>query len=148
MDVMSYQIKHYMIKKTKTIGITSTVMEAAKVIASDKSYEGYVIVLVKGKPVGIVTERDIINRALAKDLDPSKTKISEIMSTPLRTIDPDDDLMKAAKLMREYNVRKLVVMRDEIVYGIITAKEIAHRFGEYVDSSIKNIFRWTSPLDI
>ena len=145
---MSYQIKHYMIKETNTIDFDSTVAEATKVMASDTSYGGYVIVLKKGQPVGIVTERDIINKALAKELAPSKTKVSEIMSTPLRTIDPNDDLMKAATLMREHNVRKLVVMRNDIVYGIITAKEIAQRCGEYVDRSIKDIFRWSSPLGI
>ena len=145
---MSYQVKNYMIKEINTINLDATVAEAAKVMAADKSYEGYVIVLKKGEPVGIVTERDVINKALAKDLDPSKTKVSEIMSTPLRTVDPDDDLLKASKLMREHNVRKLVVMRDEIVYGIITTKEIAQRCGEYVDRSIKDIIRWSSPLGI
>jgi CBS domain-containing protein len=137
-----------MIKDTNTIDVDSTVVDAAKVMAADDRYEGYVIVLRKGKPIGIVTERDIINRALAHELDPTQTTIAEIVSIPLRTIDPDDDLMKAATSMREYNVRKLVVMRDEIVYGIITAKEIAQRCGEYVDRSVKDIIRWSSPLSI
>ena len=145
---MSYRVKDYMIKETITIAFDSTVTEAAKVMAVDKNKEGYVIALKEGKPVGIVTEIDIITRALAKDLDPSKLKVSEIMSTPLRAIDPDDDLMMAAKLMREYNVRKLVVMRGDIVYGVITAKEIAQRCGEYVDRSVRDIIRWSSPLGI
>ena len=70
------------------------------------------------------------------------------MSTPLITIDPNDDLLSASKLMREKNVRKLVVMKGEIVYGIITAQDVAQRCGDYVDRSVRDIIRWTAPLGI
>jgi CBS domain-containing protein len=144
--VLSYVVKDYMIKEINTVNYDATVTDGAKVMATDENAEGYAIVLKNGMPVGIVTERDIVNRALAKDLDPSKIKISEIMSSPLVTVDPDDDLLKASKLMQERNVRKLVVMRDEIAYGIITADNIAQHCGDYVDRSIRDIIRWTAPL--
>jgi len=145
---VAYQIKDYMTKDVITLDYDATVTEAAKLMAVDKNYEGCVIILKKGQPLGIVTERDIISKVLAKELDPSKTRVSEIMSTPLLTIDPDDDLLKASELMQKHNVHKLVVTRNEIIYGIITAKGIAQRCGEYVDRSIRDIIRWTAPLGI
>ncbi len=145
---MSYKVKDYMMREVNTIDFNATVTEAAKVMAADKDYEGYVIVLKKGKPIGILTERDIINKVLAKELDPSKTSISEVVSTPLTTVDPDEDLLKASELMRKHKVRKLIVMRKEIIYGIITAKDIAQHCSDYVDRSIRDIFRWTVPLSV
>ena len=145
---MSYQVKAYMIKEVNIINFDAVVTEAAKVMAADKNLEGYTFVLKEGKPVGVVTERDIITKVLAEELDPIKTKVSKIMSTPLVTVDPDDDLLKASKLMQENNITKLAVVRDEIIYGIVTAKEIAQRCGEYMDKSIKDIIRWSSPLFI
>jgi len=145
---LSYQVKDYMTKEVHTINSEATVIDAAKQIASDEKYEGYVIVLKKSKPLGMVTERDIVNKVLAAGLDPYKTLVTEIMSTPLVTIDPDDDLLKASRLMQEQNVRKLLVIRDEIIYGIMTAKNIAQRCGDYVDRSVRDIIRWTAPLGI
>ena len=146
--VLSYQVKDYMVKEIKTVTADATVIEGAKVIAADENAEGYAIVLKEGRPVGIITERDIVNRALAKDRDPSMIKVSEIMSSPLVTIDPDDDLLQASKLMQEHKVRKLVVMKGEIAYGILTADDIAQHCGDYVDRSIRDIIRWSAPLGI
>ena len=143
---MSYLVKDYMTKKVNTIKAEATTKEAAEFMAVDENQEGYVIVLKAGKPVGIVTERDLVTKVLAKDVDPSKIMVSDIMSTPLVTVDPDEDLLTASKLMGEHNVRKLVVVRDEIVYGIISAKDIAQRCGNYVDKTIRDIVRWTAPL--
>ena len=106
---------------------------------------GSLIVEKYNTPVGIVTERDIVNRVLARDLDPSKIKVSEIMSSPLVSVDPDDDLLKASELMQEHKVRKLAVMRNDIIYGIITANDISQHCGDYVDRSIRDIYRWPIP---
>ena len=145
---MSYQVKDYMTKEVITIDYNATVTEAAKTMVVKENYEGYVIILKKGKPLGIVTERDIISKVLAEELDPSKTNVPEIMSAPLITVDPDDDLLKASQLMKEHNVRKLVVVRNEIIHGIITAKGIAQHFRGYVDRSVRDIIQWTAPLGI
>ncbi|UCH02595.1 MAG: CBS domain-containing protein [Candidatus Bathyarchaeota archaeon] len=135
-----------MIKEVNTVNFNITVNNAAKVMAEDETYQGYVIVLKDGKPIGIVTERDIVNKIIAKDLDPTKVLVSTVMTTPLVTVDPEEDLLRASKLMKENNVRKLIVIRNDIIYGIITAKSIAHRCGEYVDRSIKDIILWTPHL--
>ena len=137
-----------MTKEVTTIDYDSTVSEAANLMATVKVYEGYVIVLQKGKPKGIVTERNLVNKVLVRGLDPAKTSVSKIMSTPLKTVDPEDDLLKASRVMKEQNVRKLIVVRDDIIYGIITAKIISQNVQDYVDRSIRDIIRWTSSLNI
>ena len=145
---MSYQVKDYMTKKVNTIDCDVKVTEAAIAMSVDEKKEGYVICLVKGKPIGIIANIDIVNKVVAKKLDPSKTSVAEIMSTPLVTVDPDDDLLKASSLMRERNVSRLGVVRDDVIYGIITANIIAQRCGEYVDRSVRDIIRWSAPLGI
>jgi len=145
---MSYQVKDYMTKKVNTIDCDVKVIEAAIAMSVDEKKEGYVICLVKGKPIGIVANIDIVNKVVAKKLDPSKTSVADIMSSPLVTVDPDDDLLKASSLMRERNVSRLGVVRDDVIYGIITANIIAQRCGEYVDRSVRDIIRWSAPLGI
>jgi CBS domain-containing protein len=145
---MSFKIKDLMRTEIDTIDVNSTILKSAKMMSKNKRNEGYIIILEKGKPVGIVTERDIVNKGVAKGLDPSKTKISEIMSTPLITINPDEDMLDASNLMVEKNVRKLVVTKDEIIYGIITSKDIAQQCGRYVDKSVKDIIKWSMPLGV
>ena len=145
---MSYQVKDYMTKEVNTIDCDSTITEAAIAMAADEKKEGYVICLVKGKPVGIVANIDVVNKVVAKKLDPSKTRVGDVMSTPLVTVDPDDDLLKASGLMKERNISRLGVIRDDVIYGVITANNIAHRCGEYVDRSVRDIIRWSAPLGV
>jgi len=145
---MVSQVKKYMTKEVTTIDYDANVTDAAKIMTVDKDYKGYVIILQKGKPKGIVTEKDLVNKVIVGGLDPSKTSVSEIMSTPLITVDPEDDLLKASQVMKEKNVRKLIVIRDEIIYGIITAKIISQNVQDYVDRSIRDIVRWTASLGI
>ncbi len=145
---MVSQVKKYMTKEVTTIDYDASVTDAAKIMTVDKDYRGYVIVLQKGKPKGIVTEKDLVNKVIVGGLDPAKTSVSEIMSTPLITVDPEDDLLKASQVMKEQNVRKLIVIRDEIIYGIITAKIISQNVQDYVDRSIRDIVRWTASLGI
>ena len=142
---MSTRVKEYMEKEINTITYDATITDAAKVMAADKNFEGYVVVLKKGKPLGIITERDIVNEVMAKEIDPSKVNLTEIMSTPLITIDPDEDLLEASKLMRENNIGKLVVMKGEIIYGVITAKDIAQHGNKYITRAIRDVLRWTVP---
>lgn len=145
---MVSQVKKYMTKEVNTIDYDANVTEAASLMAADKEYEGYVIILRKGKPEGIVTERDLVNKVIVGGLDPAKTSVSDIMSSPLITVDPEDDLLKATQVMKEQNVRKLVVVRDDIIYGIITARIISQNVQDYVDRSIRDIVRWTASLGI
>ena len=79
-----------------------------------------VIVMEKGKGVGIVTDTDIINKVVASGKDPKKTNVSAIMSKPLLTIGPEKDIEQAAKMMVQKDVKRLIVSRNGKIIGIIS----------------------------
>jgi malate dehydrogenase (oxaloacetate-decarboxylating) len=103
--------------------------------------EGCAIVLSKGSPIGIMTERDIMYKIAAEGLDARKIKVGEIMSTPLVEIDPDADLVEAAKLMEKYKVRRLAVVKKGILYGVISAIDVARNLEGYVEDEVRKIVR-------
>ncbi|MDQ1279263.1 MAG: hypothetical protein QG670_523 [Thermoproteota archaeon] len=72
-------------------------------------------------------------------------KVSEIMPSPLFSVDPEDTLLKASGLMQQLSVKKLVATRKEIIYGIITADDITHHCDDYVNRSIRDVIRWIAP---
>ena len=129
-----YRVRDLMTKEIVTVNADNTVRDASKVMAEKSG--GYAIVLRTGKPVGMVTERDLVWKVMAKGINPSKIKISEIMATPLITIDPDADLGMATEIMKRHQIRTLPVVRYDTLYGIITAIDIINNFDEYVKKAI------------
>lgn len=141
---MSYLVKHYMIKEVPTVIDSATALDAAKAMVD--AGRGFILVLKEGGPAGIVTEHDFVNKIIVGKKNPVKVSAVEIMSSPLITVDPDEDLIKASALMHEQGIRPLLVARDSIIYGAITAKDIARSLGKYVDQSVKDLLRWSAPF--
>jgi len=79
----------------------------------------------KGDFVSIVTEKDIINKVVAEELYPGDVKVGEIMSKDLFTVSKNESIEEAVKLMRKKGVRRLVVLENERIVGIITETDIA-----------------------
>ena len=106
-----------------TIKDTDSVLAASKLM---KKHEiGCVVVVDKsGKPVGLMTERDVVRRVAALDLLPSKVNAGKSMSKPLGSVDASSNITEAAKKMRELKVRRLVVVQGGSVKGIITSNDI------------------------
>jgi len=123
-----------------TVDENLSVAEAAARI-SEKG-KGCAIVLRQCRPIGMVTERDITYKVVAKGLDPKKVRVNEIMSTPLIEVDPDADLVTAAKIMDKHKIRRLAVVRKGILYGIISALDIARNLEGYVESEVRKILRY------
>jgi CBS domain-containing protein len=91
----------------------------------DKHEIGCVIVSTPdGKPIGIITETDIVKRVVAKDKQPSKVAAKEIMSAPVITINSEQTISEAARWMSRNNVRRLAVMYKSRLAGIISSKDI------------------------
>lgn len=103
---------------------SACVNEAAK----EMERKGVSSILVRnsksGELVGIVTERDIIYRAVAKNLSMFKVNIGKIMSTPLVTIDKDTACIEAIKIMREKRLRRLPIMDHGTILGMTTLMSI------------------------
>lgn len=87
---------------------------------------GCVIVTQGDAPVGILTERDVTYRVVAEGRDPGATRVEEAMTQPLATIAPSASVEEAAERMRALRVKRLVVVMDGIVRGIVTVTDIAY----------------------
>lgn len=101
---------------------TDSVFEAASKMMSHGV--GAVVIESGGRPEGIVTERDLIRRVLMEGRDPKKVACREIMSKPLVTIDPEASILKAITLMKEKEIRRIVVVKGGRTVGIVTEKEL------------------------
>ena len=139
------KVKDVMTKTVITVESNKTVTEAAALMAENDV--GNLIVMDDNTPIGIVTERDFVRRVLAKE-KPSKTKISEVMSTPLRVIDPDAPLKEAARRMVRKRIRRLPVIKDNKLVGIITTTDFARHLSKktFTDDILEAIGRSNYPV--
>jgi len=95
---------------------------------------GCIIVTNKsGKSIGIITERDLVIRVLAKNLKPDAVKAKEIMTTPLVTIEPDATISEAARRMNRLDIRRLGVTYKGNLVGIISSKDILGVMPELIE---------------
>jgi signal-transduction protein with cAMP-binding, CBS, and nucleotidyltransferase domain len=91
----------------------------------DKEDLGCIIVTNReGKPLGIITERDLVVRVLAKNAKPDSLKSSEVMSSPLMTIEPDATISDAARRMSRLDIRRLGVIYKGQITGLLSSKDI------------------------
>lgn len=91
----------------------------------DKNAYGCIIVATKDeKPLGIITERDLVVRVLAKNVKPDSVKAKDVMTAPLMTTEPDVTVSEAARTMSRLDIRRLAVMYKEKLVGIVSSKDI------------------------
>ena len=88
---------------------------------------GSVVITKEDKPVGIVTDRDIVIKVMMRGRNPGKVKVKEIMSSPLMTIESDASLRSACKLLLEKGIRRLLVIEDGELVGIVSLRNIVTR---------------------
>lgn len=129
-------VNQVMSKNVVTADKSTTIQESAEKMR--KSKVGCVIVTENSKPVGIVTERDFVTKVAAEGR-PLFTEISEVMSSPLITIDQEDTIWEASEMMKEKAIHKLPVIEDEKVLGIITTTDIVKISSVGSDSQMRKI---------
>ena len=115
--------KDVMSKPVISIRENDNAMNAAKLMEKHK-IGGIVIVNNSGKPLGIVTERDLATRVVAKGLQPKDVNVSSIMSRPIVTIDGETSIREVAKKMSRLEIRRLAVFGKDDLQGIITSNDI------------------------
>ncbi|RXE55175.1 signal transduction protein [Methanoculleus taiwanensis] len=115
-------IREVMRSHPTTIDVGETVADAARAMCRDEV--GSCIVLKDNLPIGIITEEDINCKVVAQDKKPSSAHISEIMSTPLITIGADKLVADAAYIMVKHRVRRLPVVENQTVIGMVTVRDI------------------------
>jgi CBS-domain-containing membrane protein len=112
-----------MVKDVMTVDEDATVKEAAGVM--DKLEIGCLIAVKKGKATGILTERDLLKRIVAASRDAAKTKVKGIMSSPLVVVESSTDLEKAVRLMFQMKIKKLPVVDNKRLVGLVTLTDVA-----------------------
>ena len=114
---MTETVNDFMRKSLITIEESASVQEAANRM-TDKNISSLVVVDEIGRPLGLITERDLVRKVCIHDVSTSKLIIKEIMSSPLITIDSNSSASEAADIMLQNNVRHLLVVDSKSSEGL------------------------------
>ncbi|MBN1683778.1 CBS domain-containing protein [Candidatus Bathyarchaeota archaeon] len=115
-------VRDIMSKNVKTVRTDDSVHDA--VVKMNKFDVGSVIVMNSNKPVGIITSKNILVRIVEPRLDAGVVRAKDIMSSPLITINSDEPLEEAAKLMAQKRIKKLPVLEKDKLVGVISSSDI------------------------
>jgi len=120
---VSLKVEDVMVREVVTISENASVKEAAGIM---NQFEiGSIIAVRKGKAIGIVTERDLLKRVIAEGMDAKKTRVKDIMSSPLVVIAPGAELEEALRLMFEKKIKKLVVVDQKRLVGLVSLTDMS-----------------------
>ena len=126
---MGQSIREVMTPNPSTVEPDGNVVEAARIMKQEDA--GVVPVTENGRLTGMVTDRDIAIRVVAEGKDPQSTTVREVASTDLVTIDPQQDLDEALRLMAKHKVRRLpVVEEDGRLVGVVAQADVAREGDE------------------
>lgn len=115
-------VRDAMSVNVKTVRVDDTVLEAVKKM--NKFRIGSVVVVSGNRPVGIVTERNVLQRIVEPNIDPGVLRAKDIMSSPLQTVEASAPIEDAAKIMVKHGIKKLPVLENAKLVGIITTSDL------------------------
>ncbi len=119
------KVREIMTREPSTLAPASTIGEAATIMRQDDC--GSVPIVDGGRLVGIITDRDIVVRVLAGGKDPKTTRVSDAMTADPVTVGPDSSVDDAQKVMAEHQVRRLPVVEDGRLVGLVVIGQVARR---------------------
>jgi len=98
-----------------------------------KTRRDAVVVIKKGKPIGIVTDSDLVKKIIAKNKKPSSVTVKDVMSRPLVTTKPTDTILEATRKMKRSNIKRLPVLDKSKLVGVLSLSDIARSSPEMID---------------
>ena len=133
------QIRDIMEKNVITIEGNQTAQEAAEIIAEKDI--SFLVVMKDGMPEGVLSESDFVRKVAAQNKKSSEVLVSEIMSYKFRSVDPTTTIEDAVQKMLNNNIRRLLILEDEKLVGVITQTDLASYLRDQilVDGTIKSI---------
>ena len=133
------QVRDIMEKNVITIDINETANNAANQMKENDI--SFLVIIENGKPVGVVSERDFVQKLCINNQNSSDVKISDIMSYKFRWVNPTTKIEDAIQKMLNNNIRRLIILDDEKLVGVITQTDLASYLREklMIDGTIKNI---------
>lgn len=120
---MTKTVGDVMTSQPTQLDVNTTITEAARAMRDGDI--GTVVVTNNGSVAGIVTDRDIIVRAIANGDDPSTTQLGTVCSKDITSVAPQTSLADAVVLMRQHSIRRLPVMQDGTAVGIVSIGDFA-----------------------
>ena len=117
------RVREAMTPSPTTVGASEDVVEAARLMATHDV--GSLPVVDEGKLVGMITDRDLVLQVLAKDLDPHKTNVATVCSENPVVVGPEDSLDEALQRMAREQVRRLPVVEDRRLVGILAQADVS-----------------------
>ncbi len=117
-----FLVQDVMTKNAVSLYAKDSVLQAAQLMQTEKV--GSVIVLIEGRVVGIITKEDIVFKVVALDKDSSDTPISTIMTQPVISIKPQEDVYDAIMLMNKCRIKHLAVLKEDNLVGQISLNDI------------------------
>jgi CBS domain-containing protein len=140
---MAKSVRDVMTPGVRTVSPSQSLAEAAEVMKGEDV--GSVPVVEEGRLAGIVTDRDIVIRAVAERRDPQTVKVDEIASRELVTVEPEQDMDEALALMASHQVRRLPVVEAGRLVGMLAQADVALEAKEkQVGETVEEISKPTS----
>jgi len=133
------QVRDIMEKNVITIDYTKNALDAS-VILKEKEIS-FLVILKEGKPEGIVSERDIVRKITAEDTKSSQIQLEKIMSKNFKWVEPETEVEHAVQKMLNNNIRRLIVLEDEKLVGVITQTNLAEflRSKLLINATVDNV---------
>jgi CBS domain-containing protein len=124
-------VKDVMSKPVLSIDLNKSAKNAGEILRRVRI--GSLIVTKNGKPIGIVTDTDLIKKVVAKNFLPAKIKVKNIMSQPLVVISKENNILEATRKMKRSNIKRLAVVDNKKLVGIISLSDVARNSPEVID---------------
>jgi len=125
-------VEEVMTRNIVDVDCNNTVYEACKIYSQNKV--GSLVVKDKDIVVGIITERDAIEKVILQNKNPTDTKVSEIMTPNIKTVHALAPIEKAARIMKENKIKKLPVILNNEIIGIITESDLSSTIDAFSDA--------------
>jgi CBS domain-containing protein len=125
---MANSVRDAMTEAPRSIGQSASVVEAALLMR--EADIGSLPITDDERLVGMITDRDITTRVVAEAADPKMTSVGDVYSRDLISVEPENDLEEALRLMARHQVRRLPVVEDGMLVGIVAQADIALRENE------------------
>ena len=135
---MLLKVEEVMVRQIVTVNEDYPIKDAARVM--NKFEIGSLIVVSEGKAVGIITERDVLKRVVAESKNTKKTKVKDVMTSPLVVVGPEIELEEAVKLIFQMKIKKLPVIEGERIVGLLSLTDVA-RFHPQIMKMLKQFVK-------
>jgi PAS domain S-box-containing protein len=140
--IVPREVSEIMSSDVAVIASSASVKEAAKLMASQDI--SCLVAMNNNEVVGILTERDLLKRVIALKRNPARTSLKKVMSSPVVTVSSDCSIISAWKLLERVRIRRLVVVDDDKLCGVITQTDILNAIKDSLEEAEDNYYKLLS----